>query len=145
MRLGHIGLNVSEIGRSVLFYTEVLGFTLRNLSEEPGRKFALLGDDQKNLVTLWQQSEGSFSPRLPGLHHLAFEVDSLDTIKGYEEKLRANGVPFIYDGMVAHTEGGDSGGIFFEDPDGIRLEIYALQGVGCHAHTATEGKACGFF
>lgn len=29
-----------------------------------------------------------------------------------------------------HAEGAQSGGVFFEDPDGIRLEIYAPNGAG---------------
>ncbi len=41
-------------------------------------------------------------------------------------------VPFIYDGIVPHAEGAQSGGIFFEDPDGIRLEIYAPNGAADH-------------
>ncbi|MEW9702779.1 VOC family protein [Paenibacillus sp. SI8] len=145
MQLGHIGLNVTELDRSVRFYSEVLGFTLRTRSDETGKKFALLGDDRKNLVTLWQQSEGTFSPQLPGLHHLAFEVDSVEIVKSFEEKLKAHGIPFIYEGMVAHVEGADSGGIYFEDPDGFRLEIYTLSGVSGHSCSPTTGRACGFF
>ncbi|GGD50584.1 VOC family protein [Paenibacillus nasutitermitis] len=145
MNLGHIGFNVSELDRSVRFYTEVLGFTIRSRSDDPEKKFALLGDDNKNLVTLWQQSEGAFSPQLPGIHHFAFEVDSVEIVKDFEHKLKSHGVAFIYDGMVTHTEGADSGGIYFEDPDGIRLEIYTLKGISSHSCSTTNGQACGFF
>ncbi|MFD0692658.1 VOC family protein [Paenibacillus sp. GCM10027628] len=143
--LGHVGLNVTELDRSIQFYKEVLGFTLRMKSEEPGRKFAFLGDDQVNRVTLWEQSEGSFSKQTPGLHHLAFEVESVEIIQAYEARLKEHGVKFIYNGITAHAEGGDSGGIFFEDPDGIRLEIYVRQGIGGHTNNVAHGRACGFF
>lgn len=145
MNLGHIGLNVSNLERSVQFYSELLGFTVRKLSNDLERKFALLGDDHKNLITLWQQSRGEFSPSDPGLHHLAFQVDSVEAIQEYETKLKANHVPFIYDGMVAHSEGADSGGIYFTDPDGIRLEIYAMAGMAEAHQCKTNGPACGFF
>ncbi|WP_219833920.1 VOC family protein [Paenibacillus sp. R14(2021)] len=145
MQIGHIGLNVSDLNRSITFYTEVLGLKLRTLSEEPGKRFAYLGDDTKNTVTLWEQSEGTFSKRTPGLHHLAFEADSAEAVKSYEEKLKAYGASFIYEGLVVHREGGDSGGIFFEDPDGIRVEIYTAQGVSGHDHSSANGSACGFF
>lgn len=145
MLLGHIGLNVTELERSIRFYTEVLGFTLRTHSDDPDKKFALLGDKTQNLVTLWQQSEGTFSTELPGLHHLAFEVESVEDVKKLEDRLKAYGTAFIYEGMVAHSDGADSGGIYFTDPDGLRLEIYARTGVSAHASTPSNGLACGFF
>jgi catechol 2,3-dioxygenase-like lactoylglutathione lyase family enzyme len=145
MQLGHIGLNVTELDRSIRFYTEVLGFKLRARLDKPGQTFALLGNDSKNLVTLWQQSEGAFSPQLPGLHHLAFEVETIEAVKLYEEKLKAHSVPFIYEGIVAHSEGGDSGGIYFSDPDGLRLEIFTSSGVSGHSSASAHGPSCGFF
>ena len=39
---------------------------------------------------------------------------------------------FHHDGVVPHGEGASSGGIFFEDPDGIRLEIYTATGADAH-------------
>jgi lactoylglutathione lyase len=66
-------------------------------------------------------------------------------VKSLEEKLKTHGATFIYDGLVTHAEGADSGGIYFEDPDGLRLEIYTLSGVSAHSSSPTNGKACGFF
>ena len=54
-------------------------------------------------------------------------------------------VPFIYDGIVPHAEGTQSGGIFFEDPDGIRLEIYAPSGAGDRQPPSPGAPSCGFF
>ena len=48
--------------------------------------------------------------------------------------------------IVPHSDGASGGGIFFTDPDGIRLEIYA--GDGAHDHGAApygEAPTCGFF
>ena len=39
------------------------------------------------------------------------------------------GLRLYHDGIVPHSEGASSGGIFFEDPDGIRLEIFTGAGV----------------
>jgi lactoylglutathione lyase len=49
-----------------------------------------------------------------------------------------------HDGVVAHAEGSASGGVFFTDPDGIRLEIYAPTGSEGHA-PHQDGPTCGFF
>jgi len=68
----------------------------------------------------------------------------MDEVLAFEQRLREQHIPLLYDGIVPHQEGAGSGGIFFTDPDGIRLEIYSL--TGAEAHTAaTHGPACGFF
>ena len=67
-------------------------------------------------------------PALAGLHHLAFQADAIEEVRAAEERLRALGADFAYEGVVAHGEGAASGGIFFHDPDGTRLEIYAPSG-----------------
>ena len=97
-------------------------------------------------MTLWEQSDGDFAADRAGLHHLAFEVDSIDDVEAAEERVRALGGTVHHGGIVPHAEGAASGGIFFSDPDGIRLEIYA--GAGAHEHGAAPSGAaptCGFF
>jgi len=51
-------------------------------------------------------------------------------VRAAEERLRALGATIHHGGMVAHREGADSGGLFFEDPDGIRLEVNYIPGKG---------------
>src|ERR687888_424391 len=84
-----------------------------------GRRFAFLGAGGRMFLTLWQQSEAASDPRHAGLHHLAFQVPTLDAVQAAEAKLRARGVTPRYDGVVPHGEGADSAALFFEDPDGI--------------------------
>ncbi len=50
-----------------------------------------------------------------------------------------------HDGVVAHGEGASSGGIFFTDPDGIRLEVYAPRGAEAEPAPTGESPTCGFF
>ena len=142
---GHVGLNVSDIARSKQFYQEVFGFQVAGESNETGRQFTFLGDGNKLVLTLWQQSEGRFDKSQPGLHHLSFQVASIEEVKRAETRLRAQGVKFLHDGIVPHGEGAQSGGVFFEDPDGIRLEIYAPTGAGEHKAPTQGAPSCGFF
>ncbi|MEV7307071.1 VOC family protein [Streptomyces microflavus] len=145
LRTGHIGLNVTDLDRSIAFYHEVFDFEVLGEGKDGDRRWAFLGRDSRLVVTLWQQSEGSFAPALPGLHHLSFQVDTVEEIRATEEVLRSLGAGFAYDGVVPHGETGTSGGIFFTDPDGIRLEIYAATGAD-PAHAPTSGApTCGFF
>lgn len=142
---GHVGLNVSDLGRSERFYAEAFGFEVTTRSEEEGREFAFLARDGKLVLTLWRQSGGRFGTDRPGLHHLSFQVGSVEEVREYEERLRGMGTSFLYEGVVSHGEGADSGGVFFEDPDGIRLEIYAPSGAGESAAPTPGAPSCGFF
>jgi len=144
VQTGHIGLNVSNVERSAQFYQSVFGFSVVRESYEQGRRYVHLGDGQRLVLTLWEQSEGRFEKHRPGLHHLSFQASSIDEVRFFEERLRNLDVHFLYEGVVAHREGADSGGIFFEDPDGIRLEIYSPSGAGEQPAPA-NGAACGFF
>jgi catechol-2,3-dioxygenase len=144
-RTGHLGLNVADLDRSQQFYQEIFGFEVMGESQEDGRRFVFLGDRRKLILTLWQQAVGRFEKQRPGLHHLSFEVPTIEDVKEAERKLHALNVPLLYGGIVPHAEGAQSGGIFFEDPDGIRLEIYAPAGADDYAAPTSGAPACGFF
>ncbi|MFJ3643274.1 VOC family protein [Streptomyces sp. NPDC090108] len=148
LRSGHTGINVTDLDRSLAFYRDVLGFPLLAEGKEDDRRYAFLGapgGDGTPVLTLWQQARGAYDAGRAGLHHLAFTADSADRVRAYESALRAAGAVFAHEGLVAHRESGASGGIFFHDPDGTRLEISVPDGAeGAPApHGATP--TCGFF
>ncbi|MFD6357623.1 VOC family protein [Nocardia tengchongensis] len=142
---GHIGLNVTDLDRSVSFYRRALGFEQLGAGGEGAQRFAFLGRDGQLQVTLWQQSDGEFSAKMPGLHHLSFQVDTIEQVRAVETALKDLDVTFAHDGVVAHGEGAASGGIFFIDPDGIRLEVYAPSGAEHAPAPSGAAPTCGFF
>jgi lactoylglutathione lyase len=141
---GHIGLNVSDLNRSKEFYQQVFGFDILMESQDAGREFAFLGHDDNIVLTLWQQSHGSFAKNIPGLHHLSFQVGNIDDVLRIEDHLHHVNAKFLYEGVVPHAEGMQSGGIYFEDPDGIRLEIFSATGAG-DFNSPLHGPSCGLF
>ena len=143
--VGHVGLNVSDLARSTRFYREALGLDLAGESVAPGREYAFLARDGRLMLTLWRQSEGTALTTRPGLHHLAFQVESIEQVREAEQRLKALGAVIHHGGIVPHREGAESGGLFFEDPDGIRLEIYAPSGAGERPAPHADGPTCGFF
>lgn len=147
LKTGHVGLNVTELEPSLAFYKTIFEFdVLAQRSDTDGRNFALLGDkDAGVVVALWEQSGGQFANELPGLHHLSFQVESIDEVREAEANLKSLGVEFAYDGIVPHGEGASSGGIFFTDPDGIRLEIFAPTGAEVAEAPVSGAPTCGFF
>jgi len=142
---GHIGLNVSDLARARDFYRAIFGFEVLSESSEPGREFVFLGQPGVIVLTLWRQSSGAFAKDRPGLHHLSFQVDSIDRVREAERRLLERGAVIHHGGIVPHAEGRSSGGVFFEDPDGIRLEIFTSTGVGDHAAPHGAAPTCGFF
>ena len=84
---GHIGLNVSNLNRSKQFYQQVFNFDVLAESQKEGREFAFLGDKQRIVLTLWQQSSSSFEKNQAGLHHLSFQVDTMEIVHQIEHKL----------------------------------------------------------
>ena len=143
--VGHVGLNVTDLARSRAFYAELLGLAVLAESEKEGRRFALLGRGADVLVTLWQQADAAFGARGAGLHHLSFGVASLDAVREIARRARALGATFLYEDVVPHAEGLDSGGVFFSDPDGIRLEVFTGSGAGAFAAPHADGPSCGLF
>ena len=142
---GHIGLSVTDLGRSTAFYQDILGLELIQRSDAPGRDFAFLGAGGRLFLTLWQQSAVGFEPVHAGLHHLAFEVPTFDIVQAAESKLRARGITPKYQGVVPHREGAESAALFFTDPDGIRLEIYSPTGAAGLPAPVAGAPSCGFF
>lgn len=123
--VGHIALNVSDIEISKAFYQEVLGMRVTSESLQFPLKYAAMAWDGKIVLTLWEQSGGRFKKRRAGLHHLAFEADSIKQVnrtKGLLENLGAH----WSEGAQLYAEGTRSAAIHFKDPDGIRIELYSV-------------------
>ncbi|ORA25989.1 VOC family protein [Mycobacterium aquaticum] len=142
---GHVGLNVTDLERSIEFYRQALGFEPLRIVTEEQHQYAFLGSEGVLRLTLWQQSDGNFSANTPGLHHLSFQVDTIEQVRAVEAVLKEHGVPFAYDGVVAHEDGAASGGIFFTDPDGIRLEVCTPSGAQDSPAPTGSAPSCGFF
>jgi lactoylglutathione lyase len=154
LRTGHVGINVTDLDRSRAFYLEVLGLELLGESTEDGRRFAFLGNPDvasegfldRLAITLWEQATGTFSTGTPGLHHLAFHVDSVADVEAVRDRVQALGVELLYGGeIVPHSSEFDSGGFFLVDPDGTRLEVCAPAGVPAERAVAGAAPSCGFF
>ncbi|WP_046774888.1 VOC family protein [Streptomyces yangpuensis] len=145
LRTGHVGLNVTDLERSLAFYRDALDFQVLGEGKEEDRRYAFLGRDGELVLTLWQQADSAFAPAAAGLHHLAFSAGAIEEVRAYEERLRVLGVDFAHEGVVAHGEGAASGGIFFHDPDGTRLEISVPTGAEDAPAPTAGAPTCGFF
>jgi catechol 2,3-dioxygenase len=58
--------------------------------------------------------------------HIAWRVDTPADVKAYYERFKARGVPIDHCVSHAYEEMGNTVSCYFLDPEGNRLEIYAL-------------------
>ncbi|HYC15301.1 MAG TPA: VOC family protein [Stellaceae bacterium] len=121
-KIGHVVLNVTDLQRSVRFYTEVLGFKVSDVYAEDmmpgGMVFMRCNSDHHGVALV-----GSMTERSPNveLNHMAFEVATLDEVVRARDHLRKHGVQIDFDGR---RRAGVQIAVEFRDPDGHRLEIY---------------------
>jgi catechol 2,3-dioxygenase-like lactoylglutathione lyase family enzyme len=121
-KIGHIALHVRDLARSARFYSEVLGFRVSDIygdDELPGGAVFLRCNTDHHGVALFAATEKQ--PAGAGLHHVAFEVATLDELVRAREHLRTHQVTIDFDGR---RRAGCQIAVEFRDPDGHRLEIY---------------------
>lgn len=122
-KLGHFVYEVTDIERSVKFWTEVMGFheTDRN---EIGMVFFRCAKDHHAIGL--KPSKAKRRPD-PGsalrVEHLAMEVDSPHILLKARDFLKANDIPIVFEGRKG---AGCNLSINFLDPDGYEFEIYCM-------------------
>lgn len=120
--LSHIVLYVNDLGKMVEFYRDVLG--LVKYRENAGRMVFLTADPEidDHQIALAKGREGN--AKIIG--HIAWRVDTPAEVKEFYEKFKAQGVPIDHCVSHAYQEMGNTVSCYFLDPEGNRLEIYAL-------------------
>ena len=121
-KIGHIALHVRDLERSARFYTQVLGFRVSDVygdSMMPGGAVFLRCNADHHGVALFPATDEQLANA--GLHHLAFEVSTLQEVIGARDHLRRHDVPIEFDGR---RRAGCQIAVEFRDPDGHHLEIY---------------------
>ncbi|MCA0987524.1 VOC family protein [Guptibacillus algicola] len=125
--LHHVELYVSELKRTIDFWEwllEELGYHSFQKWEE-GHSFKI-GDTYIVFVQVEERfQEPSYHRCRVGLNHLAFHAASREHVDELTNKLRAKGVPILYQDRHPYAGGDDYYAVFFEDPDRIKVEIVA--------------------
>ena len=120
--LSHVVLHVNDLDKMIAFYRDVLGLTVYH--EYPGRLVFLTADPTK------EDHELALMPGRQGdaqiLHHFAWHVESVDDVKAFYERFKVNDVPI--DHMISHAyvERGNTVSCYFNDPEGNRVEVFAM-------------------
>lgn len=132
-KLGHFVYEVSNMERSVRFWTEIMGFHISDRNER-GMVFLRNAADHHTigLMEIPNRTRPKQGENLQA-NHLAMEVADVETLFKTREFLRQQGIALTYEGRKGP---GGNVGIEFEDPDGYGFELYAdMDQVG------TDGKS----
>ncbi|HZT07424.1 MAG TPA: VOC family protein [Chloroflexota bacterium] len=120
-KVSHVVLNVSDVERSIKFYTEILGFKLSDRNAM-GMAFLRNGTDHHTIGFAQGPKDGTGAPtdRYLTFHHLALEVDRVEDLFKAREFLRERGIEIEFEGRRGP---GSNIGIEFRDPDGYAIEL----------------------
>lgn len=121
-KLGHVVLKVRDLKRSVEFYTQLLGFRVSDVYPETmmkgGMVFLRCNADHHCLALIGGSGRAGAAIEL---HHLAFEVSTLDEVLRAREHLRKHGVQIDFEGR---RRAGCQVAVEFRDPDHHSVEIF---------------------
>jgi len=119
----YVGIRVTNLQKSVDFYTKILGMKVINQSkidQTKGRVVVLQCEKSNFLLELnYYEKDSSYNTKYDvgeGLDHLAFKVDSLE--KALEEAREAGHKTVL----ELRAEGGRWA--YIEDPNGIWIELF---------------------
>jgi catechol 2,3-dioxygenase len=120
VRIGHVHLKVSDLERSLAFYTGVLGF---ELTQRYGRQAAFVsagGYHHHIGLNTWESKGGSPPPaNSTGLYHFAILFPTRAALADALRRLMAAGIPL--DGASDHGVGE---ALYLRDPDDNGIELY---------------------
>jgi catechol-2,3-dioxygenase len=115
--LGHIGLYVRDVERSVAFYRDILGLQISDRSPR-GSVFMTAQDrlaEHHELLIAPGRQDGTTNT----LQQISFRCASLADIKDFHRLFLERKVPIQR--IVTH---GNTVSIYFEDPDSNTVEVY---------------------
>ena len=121
----HIAIICSNYSVSKAFYTEVLGFEiLQEVYREERNSYKLdLALNGQYIIELFSFPDPAERPSYPearGLRHLAFAVEDIEKQVALLKNLGIKTEPIRVD------ETSDKKFTFFNDPDGLPLELYEV-------------------
>jgi catechol 2,3-dioxygenase len=118
-QLTHVGLYVDDMDAMVAFYTGLIGFVVTDRGPFGDRDLTFLSrraDEHHQLVLVTGRRAGA---DVALLSQLSFRVDGLDALRHFYRRALELGA-----GAMEGRNHGNSWSIYFEDPEGNRVEVY---------------------
>ena len=125
--LHHIEINVSNLAKTVDFWSWILGeLGYESFQQWDGGQSWRLSDTYIVFVqTNEKYADVKYHRSAVGLNHLAFHAESKEHVDRLTNCLREKCVPILYEDRHPYAGGPDHYAVFFEDPDRIKVEVVA--------------------
>ena len=120
LRFSHVGLFATDLEPLVDFYTRHMGFVITDRGHLPHAELCFLSRDpaeHHQLVLVTGRPEG-LANRI--VNQISFRVDSLAELRGFYA-----GLPLDLVSDLDPVNHGISWSLYFRDPEGNRLEVFA--------------------
>jgi catechol 2,3-dioxygenase-like lactoylglutathione lyase family enzyme len=126
--IDHINVSVTNLARSLRFYTETFGLELKEDGRSRDRPFVIVGKPGVAYLALHESAEAG-SAAHPAINHWGFVVGDLDPVL---DRLEAEGVKIQFTdeyprGVIEYPR---SRSVYVEDPDGHQIELAEVFGGG---------------
>jgi lactoylglutathione lyase len=122
-KLVYVGIRVTDLQRSIDFYTKILGMNVKGrgkIAQTKGETVGLESEkDGFDLELNYYEKDSPFNTKYvvgEGLDHIAFKVDNLD--RALEEAKKAG------HRTILEMKADGSRWAYIEDPDGIWIELF---------------------
>lgn len=130
IKISHIAIVVDDLDSALNFWRDALGLQLDHIKNVPEQKasvaFLPSGESEVELVTPTTDDSGIaryLAKRGPGLHHVCFEVDDIQSIL---MDLRAKGIRLIDEQPRSGGANKKYAFIHPESTGGVLVELYEL-------------------
>jgi catechol 2,3-dioxygenase len=135
LKIDHVHLNVSNLERSLQFYSSVLGFKIirqesktaflssssssssSSENKDSNRFLVVLSELKDNVVSMFRHK-----PRVAGLYHFAILLPERRYLASFLKHIQKNLDREYYEGMADHAV---SESIYIHDPDFNGIEVYS--------------------
>ena len=120
VRIGHVHLKVSDLERSLAFYTNVLGFELTGYLDKEAAFLSAGGYHHHIALNTWQSGGGPRpAPGTTGLYHVAVRFPDRKTLAETVNRVLRADIP-----LEGASDHGASEAVYLRDPDGNGVELY---------------------
>lgn len=129
--LHHVELYVSDLERSIAFWTPFMALLGYGADRWPGGMNYVRGQDETYVCLLQAEKShlaAGYHRKRVGLNHLAFQGSSRQQVDAIANWAKANGYTLLYEDKHPYAGGPTYYAVFLEDPDRFKLEVVAPPG-----------------